>query len=157
MFQDCLLLHILFNVSRLLSISFGWIFQDFSSLTYTKNSLHFHLPFLLLLIYIHMPIALYTISSQIHSDQKRYICIQSFNDTYITLTLQFNLILTPMSRLWPRKGACFFYSLTVSYGFDVEVGRYGFCESYDSLWVFGCLRFWFGKVINVFCFKAKEN
>ena len=72
MFQDCLLLHILFNVSRLLSISFGSIFQDFSSLTYTKNSLHFHSPFLLLLIYIHMPIALYTISSQIHSDQKRY-------------------------------------------------------------------------------------
>ena len=47
-------------------------------------------------------------------------------------------------------GLCFFYSVTVTYGFDVEIGRCGFCEDCDSLWVFG-------KIINVFCFRTKEK
>ena len=47
--------------------------------------------------------------------------------------------------------------MTVAYGFDVEVRHYRFCEGYDLLGVFGCLRFWFGKVINVFYFRTKEN
>ena len=47
--------------------------------------------------------------------------------------------------------------MTVAYGFDVEVRHYRFCEGYDSLGVFGCLRFWFGKVINVFYFRTKEK
>ena len=51
----------------------------------------------------------------------------------------------------------FFYSMTVAYGFDVEVKHYRFCEGYDSLGVFGCLRFWFEKVINVFYFRTKEK
>ena len=62
-----------------------------------------------------------------------------------------------MSRLQPRKGACVFYLMTVAYGFDVEVRHCRFCEGYDSLEVFGCLRFWFGKVINVFYFRTKEK
>ena len=46
---------LLFNVLRLLIVSFGTTFQDFSSLTQKKkNSLHFHSPFSLLLIYIHI-------------------------------------------------------------------------------------------------------
>ena len=61
----------LFNLLRLLFVSFGLVFQDFLSLTHTKNSLHFHSPFSLLLIYIHMSIAFHTISSQIHLDKKR--------------------------------------------------------------------------------------
>ena len=36
-----------------------------------------------------------------------------------------------------------------AYGFNVEVKHYKFCEDYDSLGVFGCSRFWFGKVIDV--------
>ena len=44
----------------------------------------------------------------------------------------------------------------VAYSFDVEVRHCRFCEYYDSLGVFGCLRFWFGKVINVF-FRTKEK
>ena len=61
-----------------------------------------------------------------------------------------------MSRLWLWKGACVFYSMTVNYGFDVEVRHYRFCESYDHLeslgvWDFG------GKVINVFYFRTKEK
>ena len=50
----------------------------------------------------------------------------------------------------------FFYSMTLVYGFDIEVGRCEFCEGYDSLGVFGCLRFWFGKVINIFCFRTNQ-
>ena len=44
-----------------------------------------------------------------------------------------------------------------AYGFDVVVEHCGFCEDCDSLWDFGCLRFWFKKVINVFCFRTKEK
>ena len=51
-----------------------------------------------------------------------------------------------------EEGLHFFYSVMVAYGFDVEVGRCGFCKDYDSLGVFWYLRFWFGKVINVFFF-----
>ena len=56
-----------------------------------------------------------------------------------------------------ERGLAFFYSMTVAYSFDVEVGCGGFCESCDSLWVFGCLGFWFGKVINVFCLRTKKK
>ena len=45
----------------------------------------------------------------------------------------------------------------VAYGFDVIVRHCGFCEGCDFLWVFGCLRFGFGKVIIVFCFSTKEK
>ena len=62
-----------------------------------------------------------------------------------------------MSRLWSRKGAGIFCSVTVAYGFYVEIGHYGFCEGFDSLWIFGCLRFWFGKVINIFWFWTKDK
>ena len=60
----------LFNGLRLLFISFGSMFQDFPSLTHTKNSLHFHSSFSLLLLYIHMSIAFHIILSQIHLDKK---------------------------------------------------------------------------------------
>ena len=87
---------------------------------------------------------------------KNYVIyLQPFNDTYITLILQYYVILTCMSRLWPRKEACVFYSMTIAYSFDVEVKHCGFFEVCDSLWVFGCLGFWFGKVINEFCFRTK--
>ena len=84
------------------------------------------------------------------------IYFQFFNDTYITPTLQCHLILTCMSRLWPRKGTCIFYSVTVVYNFDVTVGHCGICEGHDSLWVFRCLRFYFGKVINVFVLELRN-
>ena len=72
-------------------------------------------------------------------------------------TLWYHLILTRMSRLWPTKGTCIFYSMTLAYSFDVKVRRCGFCEGSNSLWVFTCLGFWFGKVINVFCFRIREK
>ena len=51
----------------------------------------------------------------------------------------------------------FFYSMTLAYGFDIEVGRCEFCEGYDLLGVFECLRFWFRKVINEFYFRTNEK
>ena len=151
------MLYFVFNVLRLLFISFGSMFQDLPSLTHTKNSLHFHSSFSLLLFYIHMSIAFHIILSQIHLEKNDVIYLQPFNDTYITLTLQYHLIVIHMSRLWPRKETCVFYSMTVAYSFDVEFRHCKFCEGYDSLEVFGCLRFWFGKVINVFYFRTKEK
>ena len=60
-----------------------------------------------------------------------------------------------------KEEGLYFYSMTIAYNFDVEVERYEFCEGCDLLWVFGCLGFWFGKVINVFYFitkgKKKKN
>ena len=47
--------------------------------------------------------------------------------------------------------------MTVAYSFDVEVRHCRLCQGYDSLGVFRCLRFWFGKVINVFYFRTKEK
>ena len=56
-----------------------------------------------------------------------------------------------------KEGACVFNSMTVAYGFDVEVKHCRFYEDYDSFGVFGCLRFWFGKAINVFYFRTTEK
>ena len=50
----------------------------------------------------------------------------------------YHLILTHMSRLWPRKEPCVFYSVMVAYGFDVEVRHCKFCEDFDSFRVSGC-------------------
>ena len=69
---------LLFNVLRLLFILFGSMFQDFSSLVHTKNSLHFHSPFSLLLLYIHMSIAFHTIPSQIRLDKKQCHLLSTF-------------------------------------------------------------------------------
>ena len=54
-----------------------------------------------------------------------------------------------------EEGLCF-YSMMIAYNFDVEVEHCGFYECCDSLRVFRCLGFWFGKVINVFCFRKKK-
>ena len=69
---------LLFNVLRLLFVLFGSMFQNFSSFTHTKNSLHFHSPFSLLLLYIHMSIAFHTIPSQIRLDRKRCHLLSTF-------------------------------------------------------------------------------
>ena len=150
MFQDYFLLHFLFNVLRLQFLLFGSMFQDFSSLSHIKNPFHFY-SFIYTCPQPFMP------SHLKYTDKSDVIYLQPFKDTYITLTLWYHLILTCVSRLWPRKGDCIFYSVIVAYGFDVEVGCCGFCESCDLFCVFGCLRFWFKKVINVFCFRTKEK
>ena len=69
---------LLFNILKLLFVLFGSIFQDFSFLTHTKNSLHFHSPFSLLLLYIHMSIAFHSIPSQICLDKKRCHLLSTF-------------------------------------------------------------------------------
>ena len=56
-----------------------------------------------------------------------------------------------------EEGLHFFYSVMVAYGFDVEVGRCGFCKGCDSLWVFSCLRFWFGKSKIYFILELKKK
>ena len=71
MFQDNFLLYFLFNILRLLFVSFSPMFQEFSSLSHTKISLHLHSPFSLLLLYIYMSRALHANPSQIHLDKKR--------------------------------------------------------------------------------------
>ena len=141
MFQDNFLIYFLFNVLRLLFVSFGSIFYEFSSLSHTKISLHLHSLFSLLLLHIYMSIALHANPSQIHSDKNRCHLPSIFNDTYITPTLQYYLILTRISRLWPWKWACISYSVTVAYNFGVTVGHCGYCEGHDLLCVFGCLGF----------------
>ena len=69
---------LLFNVLKLLLVLFGSMFQDFSFFTHTKNYLHFHSPFSLLLLYIHMSIAFHTIPSQIRLDRKRCHLLSTF-------------------------------------------------------------------------------
>ena len=69
---------LLFNVLRLLFILFGSMFQDFSSLVHTKNSLHIHSPFSLLLLYVHKSIAFHTIPSQICLDKKQCHLLSTF-------------------------------------------------------------------------------
>ena len=55
------------------------------------------------------------------------IYLQSFDDTYLALTLLFHLILTCMSWLKPRKGCLLFIlSDNDNYDFDVKVKRCGF-------------------------------
>ena len=133
------------------------MFQDFSSLIHEKTfcisnrTFHFY-SFIFTCLQSFMPF--YLKKNQTKND---VICLQPSNKTYITPTLQYYLYLTHMSRLWPRKGACVFYSMMVAYNFDFEVRCCEFCKCCDLLWVLGCLRFWFAKVINVFCFRIKEK
>ena len=56
-----------------------------------------------------------------------------------------------------KEGGLLFYLVIVAYSFDVDVKHCRFCEGYDSLGVFGCLRFWFGKVINIFFLELKKK
>ena len=92
MFQDYFFfLHFLFNVLKLLFISFGSMFQDLPSLTHTKNSLHFHSSFSLLLFYIHMSIAFHIILSQIYLIRQKMMSF-SFNKWfYLVSTFQWHL------------------------------------------------------------------
>ena len=72
---------LLFNVLKLLFVLFGSMFQDFSFLIHTKNSLHFHSPFSLLLLYIHV----YSLSYHPISNMLRQK----------TMSFTFNLLMTP--------------------------------------------------------------
>ena len=54
MFHDYFLLYFIFNVLRLLFVSFYSTFQDFSSLTHTKNSLHPFTIFTSISLYTHV-------------------------------------------------------------------------------------------------------
>ena len=80
-------------------------------------------------------------SSHINYTQTKndVIYLQPFNNTYITLTLSYHLILTRrLSKLLPMKGAYVFYSVTVAYSFDVKVVL-DFMKVALSFWVFGIL------------------
>ena len=121
-----------FNVSRLLLISFGSILQDFSSHMHKTLciSIHHFQP-------LHFYSFIYTCPRPFMPSHLKYtqtkndvIYLQPFNNIHITPTLSYHLIITCMYRLWPRKGVCIFYSMTIAYGFDVEVGRCVFCVDF---------------------------
>ena len=100
---------------------FGLIFQDFQLKNkdslfllvqcFKKNLLHFK----------------YT------PTKNDVIYFQHFNNTYLTPTLSTYMILTRMSWQCQGRGLAFFYWVTTTYGFDVEVKHYGFCTSCDCL------------------------
>ena len=69
---------LLFNVLRLLFIYLVQCFKTFHFSYTQKNSLHFHSPFSLLLLYIHMSITFHTIPSQIRLDKKQCHLLSTF-------------------------------------------------------------------------------
>ena len=79
------------------------------------------------------------------------IYLQSFDDTYLTLTLLFHLILTRISWLKPRKGSLhFLLSGNNNYNFYVKVGRCGFVDFVNDVIDCECLE-------CIFCFRIKEK
>ena len=117
MFQDYFLLHFLFNVLRLLFVSFALMFQDFSSLSHTNFFfLHFHSVFSLLLLYIHIFTTLHVIPSQIHSNKKQ---------CHLHLTIQCHLPLTIQ---------CHLHSTNIVVPFDPKKGGLRFLFNDGSLW-----------------------
>ena len=79
------------------------------------------------------------------------IDLQSFDDTYLALTLLFHLILIRMSWLQPRKrGLHFILSDNGDYDFDVKVKHYGFVSFVNDMINRGCLG-------CVFCFRIKKK
>ena len=79
------------------------------------------------------------------------IYLRSFDNTYLTLTLLYHLILTRMSWLQPRKGVLhFILNYNNNYDFDVKVGRCGFVSFVNDVIDCGCLGY-------IFCFRIKEK
>ena len=79
------------------------------------------------------------------------IYLQSFNDTYLSLTLLFHLILTRISWLQLRKdGLHFILNDNGNYYFDVKVGRCGFVGFINGVINCECLGY-------VFVFRIKEK
>ena len=77
--------------------------------------------------------------------------IQSFDDTYLALTLLFHLILTCMNWLQLRKEVLhFIFRDNGNYDFDIKVGLCGFVSFVNNIIDYGCLGY-------VFCFGIKEK
>ena len=69
--------------------------------------------------------------SNIRRQKNDVIYLQSFDDTYLALTLLFHLILPCLSWLQLRKeGLHFILSDNGDYDFDVKVGHCGFVGFY---------------------------
>ena len=133
------------------------MFQDFFSFTYTK---HLLFSFTLFTSCTSTPLHTHVHNPSCHpisNTLRLRTILQPFNDNFRTPTLSTHLILTYMSWLWPGKWACVFYRVTTTYDFYVKVICFGFCKCSNWLWVFGCLKFWCEKSINVFCFRTKEK
>ena len=72
------------------------------------------------------------------------IDLQSFDDTYLALTLLFHLILIRMSWLQPRKrGLHFILSDNGNYDFDIKVRCCGFVSFINDVIDCGCFFFFF--------------
>ena len=79
------------------------------------------------------------------------IYLQFFNNTYLTLTLLFHLILTNMSLLQRRKGCLhFILSDNGNYDFDVKLGSCELMGFVKDVIDCGCLRF-------IYFFRIKEK
>ena len=109
------------------------------------------------LLYIHLFIAFHAIPCQIHIDQNDVIYFQSFNDTYLASTLLSHLILTRMSWLPLKKGACILHLSDGNYNFDVEVEHFGLVGFLKVVIDCGYFRCWCGKALCAFCFSIKEK
>ena len=90
--------------------------------------------------------------SNTHRKKKNdVIYLQSFDDTYLALTLLSHLILTCISCLQPRKGGIYFIlNDNDNYDFDVTVRHYGFVSFVNDVIDYECLR-------CLFCFRIKEK
>ena len=115
-------------------------FKTFS-LYHTQKTFCIFIHTSLLLLYIHMLTAFNA-------------CLQPSSGTYITPTLQYYLYLAHISRLWPRNGACIFYSVMVAYVLMLKLDVVDFVNVVIR---FESLRFWFEKVIDVFLKKLKKK
>ena len=81
-----------------------------------------------------------------YTDKSDVIYLQCFNDTYIIPTLWYHLILTRMSRLWPKKRACVFL---------FSDGSLQFWYWSQTLWILW--RLWFALSLWVFGFLVWKS
>ena len=131
------------------------MFQDFSSLTHTHKTLcilihQFHLLHSYPFIYTY-PLPFMISHVKYTWTKNDVIYLQSFDNTYLALTLLFHLILTRMNWLQPRKGGLhFILSDNGNNDFDDKVERCEFVGFVNDVIDCGCLR-------CVFCFIVKEK
>ena len=88
--------------------------------------------------------------SNTHKPKNDVIYLQSFDDTYLALTLLFHQILTCMSWLQPRKGCLHILSDNGNYNFDVKVRRCKFVSFVNDAIDCECLG-------CIFCFRLRRN
>ena len=124
------------------------MFQDFSSLTHTHKTLcilihQFHLLHSYPFIYTY-PLPFMISHVKYTWTKNDVIYLQSFDNTYLALTLLFHLILTRMNWLQPRKGGLhFILNDNINHNFDVKIGHCKFVGFVNDVIDCGCLDMYF--------------